>query len=77
MPLSSNISNRISGLFKNGDDEIILFIAIFLILLSSTGSKSTYKNTRTDSNPLIFLIAVLVFLVLSDTDTLREQQEIY
>lgn len=77
MALLTSVQNRISGLFKKGDDEIILFIAIFLILLNSTGSKNTYKNISADSSPLIFLIAVLVFLILGDCDNRKEQQEIY
>lgn len=77
MPILSSITNRVSGLFKSGDDEIFVFIAIFLILLNSMGSKSTYKSITPDSNPLVFLIAVIVFLILTDCGSSRGDQEIY
>jgi len=58
------IFNNIRGVFGEGNDELLFFMILFLLLPASNASEDVHKRTGAFDNSNVVFIIVLVFLFL-------------
>jgi hypothetical protein len=66
MQLFDSLSRIMGNLFKEGNDEIFLYILVFLLFFNKNSSRSETEITEDrDSSYSIFFIVLFLFLIIN------------